>query len=107
MRTIENWEIKVIIDGEEKAGIPLPGCLVDGEIEAEKVRIEAIDISISKLRCTDIHGEKYILAGARSEYIGMLNKAIEFAKENGLFFEENNMLNNTEKQESNNYDEER
>ena len=78
MKIVEKWEVKVYENGEESTGIPLPGCIIYGEIEGQEVRIEVLDINMSKLTCIDIYGEKYILSGAKSEYLEVLNTAVKY-----------------------------
>lgn len=79
MKTIENWEVVEIIDGIEKVAIPLPGCIIKGEIDGELFNIETSDIDMSRLTIVDTKGEKYFLGGARAQYKNLLNDVMEYA----------------------------
>lgn len=84
MVTIEDWEIKILIDGKEKIGIPLPGCIIEGYIDGKKIKIIVADINMSKLYCFDTNWQKYYLSAPNRNYINALNKVIEFAEKNNL-----------------------
>ena len=83
MKTIENWEVIEIIDGEEHTGIPLPGCTIKGEIDGENVAIKMIEVNVSRLIAIDEEGQLYNLSGAKKQYLDVLKNAIlENAKQN-------------------------
>lgn len=76
MKTIENWEVVEIINGEEHTGIPLPGCTIKGELEGKIVAIKMIEVNISRLIAIDEKEEMYSLSGAKKQYLDVLNNAI-------------------------------
>lgn len=39
MKEIKNWEAKVLVEGEEKIALPLPGCIILGELDGEHDKI--------------------------------------------------------------------
>lgn len=81
MKEIKDWEAKVIINGVEQVGLPLPGCFIEGEIEGERVKKEALDIDMTKLiMIAKDDGKRYRLAGARQSYTELLNQYIEISK---------------------------
>lgn len=80
MKEVKNWEAIIIEQGKDAIAIPLPGCIIKGEIDGEEVRIKAEDINLSTLTIVGSDNEKYRLSGAREEYLGKLNNFIEIGK---------------------------
>ena len=82
MKEIKNWEA-IIEDenGNEEIAILLPGCIIKGELNEETVKIQTIDVDISRLIMTDINGENYLLVDANKIYLNNLNKCIQIGKE--------------------------
>lgn len=84
MKEIKDWQAIVILNGKEQIALPLPNCIIKGYLEGEIVKIQAIDIDISKLIAIDPIGEKYILSGAKDTYLNTLNRFIEISKEKDI-----------------------
>ena len=83
MKEIKNWEALILKDGKKVTAIPLPGCIIKGELEGEEIEINATDINITSL--TVFAGEqKYRLSGARPSYLGILDNYIEIGKEKNI-----------------------
>jgi hypothetical protein len=81
MKEIKNWEAKVLVEGEEKIALPLPGCIILGELDGEPVRKTAQDIDMTKLMMiAQEDGHRYRLEGTRQDYVTLLNTYIEFSK---------------------------
>ena len=81
MQEIKNWEAKIMIGGVELVGLPLPGCIIEGELEGKKVQKVALDIDMTKLIILARDDKKrYLLTGARQSYTELLNQYIEISK---------------------------
>lgn len=91
MEQINNWEAAIKNkQGKYETALPLPGCYVLGEINGQKVIIENSYIDFtSQTVMTNENLQKqmndipmYKLGNAREGYLKMLNKFMQYAKEN-------------------------
>ena len=80
MKEIKNWRAILIKDGKEFIAIPLPGCIIEGDLDNEEIKIEALDIDLTALTVITKNNEKYRLSGARQDYLTTLNQFIEIGK---------------------------
>ena len=86
MKEIINWEAVLKDDekGKEKIALPLPGCIIKGDIEGKMVAIEVMDIDTSNLVIIAPNGLQYLLSGASRNYLKNLEICIQFGeRENG------------------------
>ena len=88
MKEIKNWEPLILKDGKYQKGLPLPGCYISGELDGKNVIIQTINIDFSKLIIEDVNNIFYLLDGAKSSYLELLEDLIEFSK--GKNFENTN-----------------
>jgi len=82
MKEIKNWEV-VIKDenGNQEIGILLPGCIIKGEINEEKVEIQTIDVDITNQTITDKNEEKYLLFNVSRTYLNNITRCMEIGKD--------------------------
>lgn len=77
---IDNWEAVIDNGGDEQIAIPLPGCIIKGEIEGVDIKILTKDVDISNSVIEGIDGQKFRLSEACREYLVKIAKCIEYAK---------------------------
>lgn len=83
MKEIDNWEALVKKSNQKyEIALPIPGCYISGEIDGENQIIETIYIDLSSLTVMDTLNEYYQLKEAKHSYLKMLEKYIEYSKQN-------------------------
>lgn len=80
MKEVKNWRAILIEEGKIVTAIPLPGCIIEGEVEDEEKKFLTLDIDLSALTFITPNYQKYRLSGARQDYLTTLNQFIEIGK---------------------------
>lgn len=86
MKELQNW--RALVEKEEgvfENALPLPGCLVEGEVEGIKTTIlnAYFDFTNSTVKASNEEKEDfktYKLGQANREYMRILNEFIEYSK---------------------------
>ena len=81
MKEIENWEAVIKNEyGNEQIALPLPGCIIKGQIKENDIKVETKDVDMSNLIILDIDKQEYLLVGASREYLEKISSCIEYGK---------------------------
>lgn len=82
MKEIKNWEAVIQNEeGDEQIAIPLPGCIIKGQIEESGIKVQTKDVDMSNSIVVGLDEQEYLLAGANKEYLKNIAACIEVGRE--------------------------